>query len=51
MDYAAMANFHGEHNADITVAVQPVAKDEANRFGILKRNKEFLLTEFAEKTA
>ncbi len=23
MDYAAMANFHWEHNADITVAVQP----------------------------
>lgn len=49
MDYAAMANFHMEHKADITVAVQPVAKDEANRFGILKRNPEYLLTEFAEK--
>lgn len=49
MDYAAMARFHWEHNADITVAVQPVAKDEANRFGILKRNPEYLLTEFAEK--
>ena len=24
MDYAAMANFHWENNADITVAVQPV---------------------------
>lgn len=49
MDYAAMARFHWEHNADITVAVQPVAKDEANRFGILKRNSSFRLTEFAEK--
>lgn len=49
MDYAAMANFHWDHNADITVAVQPVAKNEANRFGILKRNSSYLLTEFAEK--
>jgi glucose-1-phosphate adenylyltransferase len=49
MDYAAMARFHWDHNADITVAVQPVAKDEANRFGILKRNSSYQLTEFAEK--
>ena len=49
MDYAAMARFHFEHNADITVAVQPVAKDEAHRFGILKRNPDYKLTDFAEK--
>src|SRR5688572_4122481 len=39
MDYAAMANFHWEKNADITVAVQPVAKEDATRFGVLKREK------------
>ncbi len=49
MDYAAMARFHWEHNADITVAVQPVAKEEVHRFGVLKRNSSYLLTEFAEK--
>jgi glucose-1-phosphate adenylyltransferase len=49
MDYAAMARFHWEHNADITVAVQPVLKTEAYRFGILKRAPDFKLTNFAEK--
>lgn len=49
MDYDAMARFHMDHNADITVAVQPVAKNEAGRFGVLKRNANYLLTEFAEK--
>lgn len=49
MDYAAMARFHWDHNADITVAVQPVLKSEAHRFGILKRDAEYKLTDFAEK--
>ncbi len=29
MDYAPMADFHWKHNADITVAVQPVLREEA----------------------
>ncbi len=37
MDYAALAEYHWEKDADITVAVQPVAKDDATRFGLLKR--------------
>ncbi|HPH97756.1 MAG TPA: glucose-1-phosphate adenylyltransferase [Anaerolineaceae bacterium] len=50
MDYAAMAKFQWDHNADITVAVQPVHKDEASRFGILKRDKATSkITDFAEK--
>lgn len=49
MDYAAMANFHWEHDADITVAVQPVVKEEASRLGLLKRNADFRITRFAEK--
>lgn len=49
MDYAAMAQFHWEHNADITVAVQPAGRDEATRFGILKRDENFRITRFAEK--
>ncbi len=49
MDYAAMADFHWQNKADITVAVQPVAKHDAARFGILKRNGENRITDFAEK--
>jgi glucose-1-phosphate adenylyltransferase len=49
MDYAAMANFHWEHNADITVAVQPVSTQESSRFGILKRDQEERITDFIEK--
>jgi glucose-1-phosphate adenylyltransferase len=36
-------------DADITVAVQPVLATEAGRFGILKRDEAFRITNFAEK--
>ncbi len=49
MDYAPMTRFHWEHNADITVAVQPVLASESGRFGILKRDVDCRLTDFAEK--
>jgi len=49
MDYAAMAKFHWEKNADITVAVQPVARRDASRFGLLKREQDCRITSFAEK--
>ncbi len=49
MDYAAMMAFHGETGADITVAVQPVPKDEASRFGILKRGGDGRILDFVEK--
>lgn len=49
MDYVPMVNFHLERNADITVAVQPVARAEAGRFGILKRSSEQRIVNFAEK--
>jgi glucose-1-phosphate adenylyltransferase len=49
MDYAAMARYHWEKNADITVAVQPVSRQEASRFGILKRGEEERITAFVEK--
>jgi glucose-1-phosphate adenylyltransferase len=49
MDYAAMARFHWEKDADVTVAVQPVARQNASRLGILKRNSGFRITDFAEK--
>jgi len=49
MDYAPMAEFHWEHNADITVAVQPVRREESSRLGILKRGPEYRISDFAEK--
>lgn len=51
MDYGEMIMFHLQHNADITVAVQPVAKTEASRFGLLKRSPEpeCRITAFVEK--
>jgi len=49
MDYEAMAKFHWENDADITVAVQPIRKEEAGRFGILKRNPDCSIASFAEK--
>jgi len=42
MDYAAMAEYHWQKNADITVAVQPVAKEDATRFGLLKREDDVI---------
>ena len=49
MDYREMANFHWEKQADITVAVQPVARGEASRFGILKVETDRKITSFVEK--
>lgn len=49
MDYAAMYDFHEKNNADITIAVQPIRKDDAGRFGILKRDPDYHITRFAEK--
>lgn len=49
MDYTPMAEFHWEHNADITVAVQPVLEQEASRLGILKRGPDDRISDFAEK--
>lgn len=49
MDYKAMAEFHWQNKADITVAVQPVNRKDAGRFGILKRDDKNCITRFAEK--
>lgn len=49
MDYGEMLQFHKEKKADITVAVQPVARDEASRFGILKRASDGHISNFVEK--
>jgi glucose-1-phosphate adenylyltransferase len=49
MDYSKMAEYHWEKGADITVAVQPVAKEDASRFGLLKRESDDHISAFAEK--
>ena len=49
MDYSVMADYHWQKNADITVAVQPVAKSEASRLGILKRESDGQISAFVEK--
>ncbi len=49
MDYGKMMDFHLKHNADLTVAVQPVLRADAPRFGLLKREKEYRISDFVEK--
>jgi len=49
MDYEEMAKFHWENKADITVAVQPVARNDASRFGILKCESDCRISNFVEK--
>ncbi len=49
MDYKAMAQYHWENKADITVAVQPISKEEVTRFGILKREEGGRISSFVEK--
>lgn len=49
MDYGPMAEFHWQRQADITVAVQPVKREDATRFGLLKRGPDGRITDFVEK--
>ncbi len=49
MDYGEMVDFHLKRDADVTVAVQPVFKEDASRFGLLKREKGDRISDFAEK--
>jgi glucose-1-phosphate adenylyltransferase len=49
MDFSSMAEGHWERNADITVAVQPVALSEGHRLGILKQDKNGRISDFVEK--
>lgn len=49
MDYKAMAEYHWANKADVTVAVQPVPREEASRLGILKRESDGKISNFVEK--
>jgi len=49
MDYAEFVDRHREMRADVTIAVQPVSRADASRFGILKTNGDGRITSFHEK--
>jgi len=49
MDYAEFIELHREKRADVTIAVQPVARADAPRFGILKTGENGRITSFHEK--
>jgi glucose-1-phosphate adenylyltransferase len=49
MNYAEMADFHWRNDADITVAVHPVPREEAPRLGILKCEADGRISDFVEK--
>lgn len=49
MDYSKLAEFHWNSGADITVAVQPVPRKDAFRFGLMKLDQQNRITSFIEK--
>ena len=49
MDYRKFLQRHQESNADITIAVIPIAPDSASEFGLLKTDKDGRVIEFREK--
>jgi len=49
MDYSKMVEYHWENKADVTVAVQPIGRDDAHRFGLLKKSSGGEIIDFAEK--
>lgn len=51
MDYSIMLQEHIDNNADCTIAVIDVAKEEASRFGIMNTDETGRIIEFEEKPA
>jgi len=49
MDFGEMIHFHWDKQADVTVAVQPVTREDSSRLGILKRDNNDRIVRFAEK--
>ncbi len=49
MDYSLFAQFHSVHEADITIAAQPVSAHDATRMGILKADGDNRIMDFVEK--
>lgn len=51
MDFEAMAKYHIEKGADITIATIPVSARDATEFGIMKVNDDGIIEKFIEKPA
>ncbi len=49
MDYTKMLKYHKEKQADATIAVFEVTKEEATRFGIMNTKEDNVIYEFEEK--
>ena len=49
MDYQKFINFHIEKQADISIAVYPVFKEQIPQFGLIKVNRNARITDFLEK--
>ena len=49
MNYAAMAQFHMEKEADLTIATIEVSKEDTSRFGIMQIDENQRVTAFDEK--
>ncbi len=49
MDYSQFINYHLEKNADVTIAVKAVKREEASSFGILKTDSNNTIIDFFEK--
>jgi glucose-1-phosphate adenylyltransferase len=49
MDYAAFVRAHRDAQADVTVAVLPVSRADASRFGIVQTNAQGQIVAFHEK--
>ena len=49
MDFSEMMEAHTSSGADISIATIPVVARDASEFGILKANKENIITSFTEK--
>jgi glucose-1-phosphate adenylyltransferase len=51
MDYAALLEFHAQHDAAVTLACMEVGLDEARGFGVLSIDEEERILSFEEKPA
>ncbi|TDX51527.1 glucose-1-phosphate adenylyltransferase [Orenia marismortui] len=49
MNYSEMVSYHEQKGADLTIATQRVAWENANQFGILDSNEDMQIMNFVEK--
>jgi glucose-1-phosphate adenylyltransferase len=49
MDYSRLIHFHKEKNADLTISITQVEREQASRFGVVEMNSDGQITRFQEK--